>query len=149
MGISFQIWNKSNSKEHGLTSLMGNEKKRPLKNLPAKFHDILCPETAEKTKKLWDVRETEMRFPLNKLCDAVFYNNNNNNNNNNYYYYYYCLYYHSLCWCSFCASAGRKPCTWGISHSSQSFCSDTKHLLEDSCRSQHADLLNLCHSSSL
>ena len=26
-------------------------------------------------------------------------------------YYYYCLYYHSLCWCSFCASAGRKPCT--------------------------------------
>ena len=28
-----------------------------------------------------------------------------------YYYYYYCLYYHSLCWCSFCASAGRKPCT--------------------------------------
>ena len=22
-------------------------------------------------------------------------------------YYYYCLYYHSLCWCSFCASAGR------------------------------------------
>ena len=27
------------------------------------------------------------------------------------YYYYYCLYYHSLCWCSFCASAGRKPCT--------------------------------------
>ena len=28
-----------------------------------------------------------------------------------YYYYYYCLYYHSLCWCSFCASAGRKSCT--------------------------------------
>ena len=27
------------------------------------------------------------------------------------YYYYYYLYYHSLCWCSFCASAGRKPCT--------------------------------------
>ena len=22
-----------------------------------------------------------------------------------------CLYYHSLCWWSFCASAGRKPCT--------------------------------------
>ena len=75
MGISFQIWNKSNSKEYGWTSLMGNEKKRPLKNLPAKFHEILCPETAEKTKKLWDVRETvretEMRLPLNKLCDAV------------------------------------------------------------------------------
>ena len=66
-----------------------------------------------------------------------------------YYYYYYCLYYHSLCWCSFRASAGRKPCTWGISHSSESFCSDTKHLSEDSRRSQHADLLNLCHSSSL
>ena len=35
-----------------------------------------------------------------------------------YYYYYYNYYYyqryylfcHSLCWCSFCASAGRKPC---------------------------------------
>ena len=63
-------------------------------------------------------------------------------------YYYYYLYHHSLCWCSFCASAGRKPCTWGISHSSQSFCSDTKHLSGDSRRSHHADLLNLCHSSS-
>ena len=28
-----------------------------------------------------------------------------------YYYYYYYFFYHSLCWCSFCASAGRKPCT--------------------------------------
>ena len=65
------------------------------------------------------------------------------------FYYYYHLYHHSLCWCSFCASAGRKPCTWGISHSSQSFCSYTKHLSEDSRRSLHADLLNLCHSSSL
>ena len=39
-----------------------------------------------------------------------------------YYYYYYCyccLFYHSLCRCSFCASAERKPCTWSImiSHS--------------------------------
>ena len=33
-----------------------------------------------------------------------------------YYYYYYCLDYHSLCWCSFCASAGRKPCTQ-VNHS--------------------------------
>ena len=49
----------------------------------------------------------------------------------------------------FCASAGRKPCTWSISHSSQSFCLYTKHLPEDSRRSQHADLLNLGHSSSL
>ena len=52
------------------------------------------------------------------------------------YYYYYCLYYHSLCWCSFCESAGRKPCTQSVSHSSQSFCSYTEHLSEDSCRSQ-------------
>ena len=47
------------------------------------------------------------------------------------YYYYYCLFSqmfcHSLCWCSFCASVGRKPCTWSISHSSQSFCSYTNH----------------------
>ena len=28
-----------------------------------------------------------------------------------YYYYYYYLFKHSLCWFSFCASAGRKPCT--------------------------------------
>ena len=66
-----------------------------------------------------------------------------------YYYYHYCLVYHSLCWCSFCASAERKPCTWSISHSSQSFCLHTKHLSEDSRRSQHANLLNLCHSSCL
>ena len=54
---------------------------------------------------------------------------------------YICIYLHS------CASARRKPCTEGISHSSQSFCSYTKHLSEDSCRSQHADLLNRCNSS--
>ena len=45
-------------------------------------------------------------------------------------YYYYCLLCHSLCWCSF--SAGLKACTWSVSHSSQSFCSYTKHLPEDS-----------------
>ena len=32
-----------------------------------------------------------------------------------YYYYYYYFFYHSLCWCSFCASAGRKPCTYRAS----------------------------------
>ena len=43
-----------------------------------------------------------------------------------YYYYYYYYYhhhhhlvYHSLCWCSYCASARCKPCSQGISHSSQ------------------------------
>ena len=38
-----------------------------------------------------------------------------------YYHFFFC---HSLCRCSFCVSAGRKPCilTWSISHSSQSFC---------------------------
>ena len=61
-------------------------------------------------------------------------------NKDNYYYY---LFYHSLCWCSFCASAVRKPCTWSISHSSKSFCLNTKHFSEDSRRSQHAELLNL------
>ena len=61
------------------------------------------------------------------------------------YYYYYCYYffYHSLCWCSFCAPAGTNHAP------SQSFCSNTKHLSEDLCRSQHADLLNLCHNSCL
>ena len=54
---------------------------------------------------------------------------------------YIYIYLHS------CASAGRKPCTGGISHSSQSFCSYTEHLSEDSCRSQQADLLNRCNSS--
>lgn len=51
-----------------------------------------------------------------------------------------------LCWCSFCASAERKPCTWSISHSSQSFCSHTRNFSQDWRISQHADLLNLCHS---
>ena len=62
-----------------------------------------------------------------------------------YYYYYYCYYffYHSLCRCSFCASAGTNHAP------SQTFCSNTKHLSEDLCRSQHADLLNLCHNSCL
>ena len=68
---------------------------------------------------------------------------------NNSYYYYFCLFYHGLYCCSFCASAGRKPSTWSISHSSQSFFSYTKHLSVDWRRSQHADLLNLCHSSCL
>ena len=58
-----------------------------------------------------------------------------------------CLHYYYCYWCSFCASAERKPCTLGISHSSQSFCSYTKHLSEDFRRSQLTDLLNLCHSS--
>ena len=49
MGISFQIWTKKDSKEKDWTSLMGNE------GLAAKFHELLRPETAEKTKKLWEV----------------------------------------------------------------------------------------------
>ena len=32
-----------------------------------------------------------------------------------YHYYYFNLFHHNLCWCSFCESAGRKPCTQGIS----------------------------------
>ena len=48
----------------------------------------------------------------------------------------------------FCASAGCKPCTWSTCHSSRSFCSFSKNLPEeDSCRSEHADLWSLCHSS--
>ena len=50
---------------------------------------------------------------------------------------------------SFRSSAGCIPCTWGIRHTSHSFSSYIKHLPEDSCRSQHADLLGLCHISSL
>ena len=61
-------------------------------------------------------------------------------------YCYYCLLCHSLCWCSF--SAGLKACTCSVIHSSHHSGSYTKHLPEDSCRSQHADLLDLCHSSS-
>jgi len=55
MGISFHIWSKKDGKEKDWTSLMGNEKKKLLKDLPAKFHEILRPETAEKTKRLWEV----------------------------------------------------------------------------------------------
>ena len=47
-----------------------------------------------------------------------------------------------------------QPCTnhapgASVTDSSQSFCPYTKHLPEDSGRSQHADLLGPCHSSSL
>ena len=52
MGISFQIWNKRDSQQNGWTSLMGNEKRKLLKDLPAKFHEILRPETAEKNQKV-------------------------------------------------------------------------------------------------
>ena len=62
--------------------------------------------------------------------------------------YYYWLFIYSLRWCPFCASSRRKPYSWTISHSSQSFCSYSKHLPADSCRSQHADLLDLCHSDT-
>ena len=66
-----------------------------------------------------------------------------------YLYYCYYLFRHSVCWCSVCASAGRKPWTWSISHLRQSFCSYTKYLPEDSCRPQHADILGHCHTSVL
>jgi len=52
MGISFQICNKKDSKEKDWTSLMGNEKKKLLENLPAKFHEILRPETGKNQKAL-------------------------------------------------------------------------------------------------
>ena len=47
-----------------------------------------------------------------------------------------------------------QPCTnhapgASVTDSSQSFCPYTKHLPEDSGRSQHADLLGPCHSTSL
>ena len=64
MGISFQIWNKKDSKEKDWTSLMENEKKKLLKDLPAKFHAILRPETVQKTKKLWKVCFTEIHVTL-------------------------------------------------------------------------------------
>ena len=80
-------------------------------------------------------------------CKALFDGNRYSAMEINYYYYFY--FHHSLCWCSLCASAGCKPCTLGISHPSQSFCSNTKHFSEDSCRSRHADLLDFCHISTL
>ena len=41
MGISFQIWNKKYSKNKSWTSWTGNEKEKILKDLPAKFHEML------------------------------------------------------------------------------------------------------------
>ena len=67
LGISFHIWNKKDSKEKDWTSLMGNEKKKLLKDLPGKFHEILRPETAEKTKKLWEVCLSGMILCLSKF----------------------------------------------------------------------------------
>ena len=59
------------------------------------------------------------------------------------------LLYHSLCWCLFVHQPGAYHAP-GASDT-QFIHSDhaLKHLPEDSCRSQHADLLGLCHSSSL
>lgn len=71
MGISFQISNKKDSKEKNWTSLMGNEKKKLLKDLPAKFQEILRPETAEKTKKLWEVCLTGMTLRLTKFLQPT------------------------------------------------------------------------------
>lgn len=55
MGIFFQIWNKKDSKEKGWILLMGNEKKKFLKDLFVMFYEILCLEIVEKIKKFWEV----------------------------------------------------------------------------------------------
>ena len=57
MGISFQIWTKKDSKEKDWTSLMGNEKKKLLKDLPAKFHEGGKQESARKFPRLTESRE--------------------------------------------------------------------------------------------
>jgi len=41
--------------------------KKLLKDLPAKFHEILHPGTVEKTKKLWEVCLTGMTLCLSKF----------------------------------------------------------------------------------
>ena len=64
-----------------------------------------------------------------------------------YYYYYYYLVCHSLCWCSFCASAGRKPRTWSRSVT-QAHSVYTLSTLLRIRADQQADFL-LFHSSSL
>ena len=66
-----------------------------------------------------------------------------------YYYYYYYLFYHSLCWCSFCASAGRKPCTWSRSVTEVNHSVHTLSTLLRIRADQQAGFLSLCHSSSL
>ena len=54
----------------------------------------------------------------------------------------------SQCLLVFCLYISRAE-TMDMEHQSQSFCSYTKYLPEDSCRPQHADILGLCHTSFL
>ena len=59
-GVSFSVWEKRNpdgktSGVHGWTSMVGNEKKKVLQNLPDMFSQFLPPEYCETTTRLWKV----------------------------------------------------------------------------------------------
>ena len=59
-GVSFSVWEKRNadgkgSGVHDWTSMVGNEKKKVLSNLPEKFPQILDPQHCETICQIWKV----------------------------------------------------------------------------------------------
>lgn len=57
-GVCFDVWEQRNadgkaSGEHDWTSLLGNDKKILLADLPSKLHSILHPETASTVTEVW------------------------------------------------------------------------------------------------
>lgn len=58
-GISFAVWEKRNANGNGsglydFTSLMGDDKKKLLKNLPPKLQGVIRTESEETVKQLWE-----------------------------------------------------------------------------------------------
>jgi hypothetical protein len=59
-GVTFSVWEKldgngKKTSKYEWTSLVGDEKKKLLRNLPHKFDKFLKPETCETTKQIWQV----------------------------------------------------------------------------------------------
>lgn len=59
-GVTFSVWEKldgngKKTSKYEWTSLVGDEKKKLLRNLPDKFDQFLNPETCETVKKIWKV----------------------------------------------------------------------------------------------
>ena len=58
-GVSFEVWEKrsedgKSSGHHDFTSILGNDKKKLLKNLPDKFIECLQHETCHEVEEIWE-----------------------------------------------------------------------------------------------
>ena len=71
-GVSFSVWEKRNengktSGLHDWTSMVGNEKKKVLSNLPKEFPNILQREHCDTISQIWKV---EFKFLVINYCSS-------------------------------------------------------------------------------